>query len=178
MLHFPKPISNLIDCFHVAIYRLAPHFVGEGVANDRSMDSSTSGDGESESLRIGGKRPALELESSCSKRQKVVGEENNISISCRDMNKFACVGEREYAYHVFNSLNQFVEDLVPPVQKINSLNPEVALTALSTLTIAFGEYPHLNLSLCISRQLSHWIHWMSEQVGFVDMHLVSVKFTA
>lgn len=164
MLCFSNQIYNLVDFFHIAISRLAPHFVEEGVANHCSMDLLTSGDGERESLRIGGKRPALEVEPSYTKRQKLVGEEKDFGISCQDINKFACAGEREYACHVFNSLNQFVEDLVPSVLKTNSLNPEVALTALSTLSIAFFEYPHLSLSRCISRQLSRWIRWMSDQV--------------
>lgn len=164
MLRFSNQIYNLADCFHVAISRLAPHFVGEGVANHCSTDLLTSGDGERKSLRIRGKRPALDVEPSFTKRQKLVGEEKDFGISCQNINQFACAGEREHACHVFNSLNQFVEDLVPSVLKINSLNPEVALTALSTLSIAFCEYPHLSLSLCISRQLSHWIRWMSDQV--------------
>lgn len=168
ILSFPRPIFNLIDCFRVAICWLAPHLVGEGMPKDCSTDLSTSGDSGCDSSRMKGKRSASNLESSYVKRQKIGGEKKDFNTSCQAksacIDKVACVGEKEYAYRVFNSLSTLVEDLIPPVENVKSLSPEISLTALSTLIIAFCEYRHLNLSLGLSRQLLSWIQWISEQV--------------
>ncbi|PQQ14473.1 serine/threonine-protein kinase ATR isoform X1 [Prunus yedoensis var. nudiflora] len=74
----------------------------------------------------------------------------------------ACERE-DYADYMHQSLLSFVEILKSPGVNPDSLRPEVALTALSMLCIAFCRYPETNLSQSIFNQMYAWIPWVCQQ---------------
>lgn len=156
----------LIECFQVALSRIFP-----GLTRDERVNNGGKGLSDvHEHLRAAEKRPGEDLESLNAKHLKIFDDENRYSsIKYEDVIKlsygFGYLGEKQYADHMHNSLTLFIELLKPPSQESSSLGPEIALTALSTLCIAFCRYPQAELSLQIFRQIFEWIPWVCEEVG-------------
>ncbi|CAL5376955.1 unnamed protein product [Camellia sinensis] len=116
--------------------------VEEASTDDGNMHLSTPNHSGYESLRVGGKRPVQDFNTSKPKRQKLNQEVITSDANSQDANKIASE---------FNC------------GKANSLSPEVALTALSTLSIVFCIYPRTELSSCIFGKMREWIPWIYEQ---------------
>nr|XP_019067489.1 serine/threonine-protein kinase ATR isoform X2 [Solanum lycopersicum] len=166
LLYSPTPIVPLIECFQVALSRIFP-----GLTRDERVNNGGKGLSDvHEHLRAAEKRPGEDLESLNAKHLKIFDDENRYSsIKYEDVIKlsygFGYLGEKQYADHMHNSLTLFIELLKPPSQESSSLGPEIALTALSTLCIAFCRYPQAELSLQIFRQIFEWIPWVCEEAN-------------
>ncbi|XP_019067489.2 serine/threonine-protein kinase ATR isoform X2 [Solanum lycopersicum] len=166
LLYSPTPIMPLIECFQVALSRIFP-----GLTRDERVNNGGKGLSDvHEHLRAAEKRPGEDLESLNAKHLKIFDDENRYSsIKYEDVIKlsygFGYLGEKQYADHMHNSLTLFIELLKPPSQESSSLGPEIALTALSTLCIAFCRYPQAELSLQIFRQIFEWIPWVCEEAN-------------
>ncbi|KAH0698336.1 hypothetical protein KY290_016254 [Solanum tuberosum] len=173
LLHSPTPILPLIECFQVALSRIFPDLArGESVNNGGKGLSDVH-----ENPRAAEKRPGEDLESSNAKHQKIDDENRYSSMKYEDVISygFGSLGEKQYADHMHNSLTLFIKLLKPPSQESSSLGPEIALTALSTLCIAFCRYPQAELSIQIFRQMYEWIPWVCEEANQkfpnpIDLH--------
>ncbi|KAL7198528.1 hypothetical protein ACSBR2_020923 [Camellia fascicularis] len=149
----------LIDCLRIALSTISLDIVEEASTDDGNMHLSTPNHSGYESLRVGGKRPVQDFNTSKPKRQKLNQEVNTSDANSQDANKIAI----EFNCNMHNLLLSFVECLNPPGGKTNSLSPEVALTALSTLSIVFCIYPRTELSSYIFGKMREWIPWIYEQ---------------
>lgn len=163
-----EPCFHLIDCFQVALSILDPDRVGGRKTNGVSLDLQTSVGNSVENCRVGEKRHVHDLNTFKIKRQKVdegiMVSDANVPVGHKPTRIFDCERKEEYADYMHASLLSFVELLDPPFVKPGSLRPDVAVTALSMLCIAFSRYPQTNVSLCIFRQMHAWISWICEQV--------------
>lgn len=168
MLSFSEPCLALIECFQVAISVLGPDRVGDGANNyiSAKVDPSVSVNKRIERLKVGGKRPGEDINTSSVKRQKLVGEAVLSYV-------FTCETEEGYADQLSKALFSFVELLEPRGVKAKSLTQEISLTALSMLCFVFTRYPWTNLSLCIFKKIRVWIPWICEQVGSMPLLLFS-----
>ncbi|XP_027767681.1 serine/threonine-protein kinase ATR isoform X1 [Solanum pennellii] len=165
LLYSPTPIVPLIECFQVALSRIFP-----GLTRDERVNNGGKGLPDvHENPRAAEKRPGEDLESLNAKHLKIDDENRYSSIKYEDVIKlsygFGSLGEKQYADHMHNSLTLFIELLKPPSQESSSLGPEIALTALSTLCIAFCRYPQAELSVKIFRQIFEWIPWVCEEAN-------------
>lgn len=162
----PEPCILLIDCVQVALSVLGPDRVGERTDHTKLV-LSTSSDKLIASPKVGEKRRIIDVDNFDIKRQKIDGaikfSNTNVpwDIKITDIISY---GREGYAHFMHESLLLFVETLNAPRVKNDSLRPDVALTALSLLSIACCRYPHSNMSLYIFRQLQSWIPWICEQV--------------
>uniref|UniRef100_A0A2N9HIL2 Serine/threonine-protein kinase ATR n=1 Tax=Fagus sylvatica TaxID=28930 RepID=A0A2N9HIL2_FAGSY len=167
-LCFPEPCFPLIDCFRVALSILGPDRVGGRAVNYSSLESLTSSDKSIENLRVGEKRPIQEVDTFKVKRQKldeeVVASDANVQVEVESKHTHivTCEREEKYAIDMHKSLLAFVKYLNSPAVEPDSLSPDVALTALSMLCIAFSRYPETNLSICIFQQMYAWIPGICE----------------
>lgn len=127
------------------------------------------GDGSVGNSGVGEKRPLQDVEACESKRQKVdVGTmASDASDQMEQMysHVVACESEEDYANYMHTSLLSLVEILKSPAVSPDSLRPDIALTALSTLCIAFCRYPETNMASRIFQQMYSWIPWILEQVS-------------
>ncbi|XP_007041728.2 PREDICTED: serine/threonine-protein kinase ATR isoform X1 [Theobroma cacao] len=163
----PEPCVLLMDCFQVALSILGPSCVGGGTTDHSNLGLSTSSDKSIASPKVGGKRHILDVDLSKIKRQKVDGElkvsNTNVPGDIKLTDIVSYEREEGYADSMHESLLLFAELLNSPSVKHGSLRPDVALTALSLLCIAFCRYPQTNMSLCIFQQMQTWIPWICEQ---------------
>ncbi|GMH13512.1 hypothetical protein Nepgr_015353 [Nepenthes gracilis] len=151
----------LQDCLEVALSVLGPDRVG-GTINNNIMGQSVVQGQDFESLRVGDKRPAGDLKTSLTKRQKL-----NRSIMVSDADKVSCelISEpkEKYAFYMRTSLLSVMALLEPHDVNRNMLRPEVALTALSMLCMVFCKHPNTSMAANIFQQMHLWIPWISEQ---------------
>ncbi|XP_022748509.1 serine/threonine-protein kinase ATR-like isoform X3 [Durio zibethinus] len=164
----PEPCILLVDCFQVALSILGPNRVGGGTTELSNLGLSTSSDISIASPKVGEKRQIIDVGPFKIKRQKVDGEvkfsNTNVQGDIKLTGLVSYEREEGYADSMHDSLLLFVETLNTPSVKHDALRPDVALTALSLLSIAFCRYPQTNMSLCIFRQMQTWIPWICEQV--------------
>ncbi|KAJ8766984.1 hypothetical protein K2173_012493 [Erythroxylum novogranatense] len=177
MLWFPEPCASLIDCFEVAISVLGPEQVGQKLTNNCTTSASTIGDSINmltsgtepvENMSVGEKRHIQDDNVINPKRQKLDGdavlfhantlEDSNIS------HRYYCRRDEEYARHMHKSILSFLELLKPPIRP-PCLGPDLVLTGLSMLCIAFCRHPITYLSRRIFQQMLGWIPWISDQVN-------------
>ncbi|KAJ0089366.1 hypothetical protein Patl1_32855 [Pistacia atlantica] len=162
-----EPCFPLINCFQVALSVLDSDYVGGRTTTNVSLDLLTSSDNSTENWKVGGKRHICDLYTFKIKRQKVDEEhifsDDNVTVEHKPTHIFNCDREEECADYMRVSLFSFVECLDSPSVKPSSLNPDVALTALSMLCIAFSRYPQIDISLCIFQKMTAWIPWINEQ---------------
>ncbi|OMO80025.1 hypothetical protein CCACVL1_13210 [Corchorus capsularis] len=167
LLSCPEPCILLIDCFQAALSVLGPNRVGGGTTDHNKLGLSSSSDKSIKNPKVGVKRNNFDVDTFKIKRQKIEQETKVSNTNVRgDINLTDIVSyEREegYAHSMHESLLLFVELLNSPSVKQDSLRPDVALTALSLLCIAFCRYPQTNMSLCIFRQMMTWIPWICDQ---------------
>ncbi|GLT42972.1 hypothetical protein SLA2020_169490 [Shorea laevis] len=163
ILSCPEPCISLIDCFRVALCILGPDHFGGGTTAHNVLDLSTSGDKSIEILKVGEKRHNCDIDTFSNKRQKVDGQILVSNANGPGITRFVTYEREEgYADSMYKSLLSFVE-LLNPITKPNSLIPDVALTALSMLCIAFSRYPQIHMSQFIFKQMVSWIPWICEQ---------------
>lgn len=169
MLCFPEPCFQLIDCFQVVLSILGPNGVGGKAKNYSGQNSLTSSHTSIENLRVGEKRPILDVDTFKVKRQKLNQETMASVANVQTQSKYtsivACEREDKYANDMHKSLLSFVRYLNSPDVGHDTLSPRVALTALSMLCIAFSRYPETDLSICIFQQMYAWIPWICDLVG-------------
>lgn len=103
------------------------------------------------------------------KRQKLNEEidviDASIEVECKYSCIVTCQRVEDYANHMNKSLVSFVQSLNAPAVGPGSLRPDIALSALSVLCIAFSIYPESDLSIRIFQQMLAWLPWIAEQVG-------------
>ncbi|KAF9600434.1 hypothetical protein IFM89_009349 [Coptis chinensis] len=162
-----SPCYPLIGCIQVTIDMLGPNLVGQRVMDYCIDGLSKSSTKIIESLKLGEKRMAQNLDSLKSKRQKI-GEEVFISTADpRKKSEFPCLytfeKDKDYVDYIGGSLLSFVGLLKPGIAEANHLKPETALTALSMLSLAFCNYPPTDLSLCIFQQMHAWMPLICKQ---------------
>ncbi|CAB4290922.1 unnamed protein product [Prunus armeniaca] len=166
VLSCPEPCFSLIDCLQVALSILGPDLVGSRIANSNCQSISALTDKSIENSRVGEKRPIQDVDTFKIKRQKVdkeiVSSDSNFQVERKRTHTVACERE-DYADYMHQSLLSFVEILKSPGVNPDSLRPEVALTSLSMLCIAFCRYPETNLSQSIFNQMYAWIPWVCQQ---------------
>lgn len=166
MLSFPEPCFALIDCFKAVLSILGPDYVGGSLPG---MGSSELSNKSIETSRIGEKRPFEDLDIVKKKRPKMDGEivssEADIMVECKKPHVKICETEETYANNLHNLLVSFVGCLKASSIRADALRPEVSLTALSMLCIAFCRYPETRLSMVIFQEMISWIPWIYEQVA-------------
>ncbi|KAJ1436334.1 Zinc finger C2H2-type [Sesbania bispinosa] len=168
-LYHPEPCLPLIECFQVALSTLAPHLVVGIRGHNKTLTMLPYEDKSTESMRLGQKRPIQDMDNLKIKRQKlqedIVVADASLEVEC----KYSCTVTfqrvEEYANHMNKSLHSFVQSLNAPAVRPSSLRPDIALSALSMLCIAFSIYPEIDLSLRIFQQMLAWLPWIAEQVG-------------
>ncbi|OMO91928.1 hypothetical protein COLO4_18014 [Corchorus olitorius] len=151
----------------IALSVLGPDRVGGGTTDHNNLGLSSSSDKSIKNPKVGVKRNNFDVDTFKIKRQKIEQETKVSKTNVRgDINVTDIVSyekEEGYAHTMHESLLLFVELLNSPSVKQDSLRPDVALTALSLLCIAFCRYPQTNMSLCIFRQMMTWIPWICDQ---------------
>lgn len=168
MICSSKPFLPLTECFQAALSSLVPDLCTEVTKSNSSLDLSHLPNNKFEVLRVGEKRSSQAPEVLKAKRHK----KNEVFVECtsdfQDMGKLNYINserKQEYANYLRSSLVLFLERLQPPDDKASSLEPDVALMALSTLCIVFCGYVHTELSRCILVHMRGWISWVCRQVG-------------
>lgn len=162
-----EPCFSLIECLQTALCILDPDHVGGRVTNHDSVDLLTSSDNSTENWRVGDKRHIHDVIIAKTKRHKIDEESlvlDSVVAVEHKTHTFNYERKEQYADIMRASLLSFVELLDSPVVKPSSLRPDVALTALSMLCIAFSKYPWTSMSICIFRKMYAWIPWVWEQV--------------
>lgn len=154
----------LQDCFEVAISILGPDWVGGGTISNNTPSLSAACDSRSDRFRVECKRPAKDIGTSKSKRQKTNGEEvfdgKRADGSCQ-LN----LGTNEkYASEICTSLFSAVKSLEPSSVGTESAREELALETLSMLCMVFCKYPNTTLSVKIFELIYKWIPWVCRQV--------------
>ncbi|KAL5713935.1 non-specific serine/threonine protein kinase [Ranunculus cassubicifolius] len=167
MLLTDSPCFPLIDCIRVTIDMLGPDRVGERSNDCNNEGVSSTSTTETESLKVGGKRYSVILDSSKTKRQKT-GKEVLLSTADAWKNPnfstlYTFEKDKEYADYVSGSLLAFVSLLKPDNAEANPLKPKAALMALSMLCIAFSNYAPTDLSLSIFEQINGWMAWVCKK---------------
>lgn len=159
----------LIECFQVAVSTLGPHLVGGNQRNNNSVALLSNENKSTESMRHGQKRSIQDMGNSKIKRQKLNEEidviDASIEVECKYSCIVTCQRVEDYANHMNKSLVSFVQSLNAPAVGPGSLRPDIALSALSVLCIAFSIYPESDLSIRIFQQMLAWLPWIAEQVG-------------
>uniref|UniRef100_A0A0R0I0C7 Serine/threonine-protein kinase ATR n=1 Tax=Glycine max TaxID=3847 RepID=A0A0R0I0C7_SOYBN len=166
-LYHSEPCLPLIECFHVALSTLGPHLVGGIRGNIKDLTILASGDKSTESMRICQKRPIQDIDNLSIKRQKlneeIVVADASLEVECKSSYIVTYQRVEGYASHMNKSLLSFVESLNAPTIRPGSLRPDIALSALSMLCIAFSIYPETDLSLRIFEQMLAWLPWIADQ---------------
>ncbi|GMJ02240.1 Ataxia telangiectasia-mutated and RAD3-related [Hibiscus trionum] len=177
LLCCPEPCILLIDCLEAALSILGPHHV-VGTADHSNFVLSTSSDKLMASPKVGEKRCIIDVDNFNVKRQKTDGEINFSNTNVPGDIKFTDIvsyGRQGYADSMHESLLLFVDTLNAPSVKNDALRPEVAITALSQLSVAFCRYPRTNMSLYIFRQMLSWIPWICEQAKRESAIMVDIS---
>ncbi|XP_061337449.1 serine/threonine-protein kinase ATR [Gastrolobium bilobum] len=163
-LYHSEPFLPLIECFQVALSTLGPCLVGGIQGNKKTLAYE---DTSIESLRLGQKRPIQDMDNLKIKRQKLNEEtvvaDASLEMECKYSCIVACQRVEDYANHMNKSLLSFVQSLNAPTIRPGYLRPDIALSALSMLCIAFSIYPETDLSLRIFQQMLAWLPWIAEQ---------------
>lgn len=175
-LYHPEPCLPLVECFQVALSTLGPHLVGGVQGNDKKLIVLAYEDKSIESMRLGQKRPIQYMDNLNIKRQKlneeIVVADANLEVERKSSYIVTCQRVESYASHMNKSLFSFVQSLnAPAVRPGGSLRPDIALSALSMLCIAFSIYPKTDLSLRIFQQMLAWLPWIADQVGRLQFQI-------
>ncbi|GAB2267814.1 hypothetical protein Dimus_002790 [Dionaea muscipula] len=162
MIYFPGVCYILQNCLEVALSMLGGDRVGGIISNDTVGLLALDYQG-SALYTVGDKRPAQQLITSKTKRQKAAGGTTSDAenVSCQLISEPI----EKYACYMRSILCSLVDLLVPHSVDSNLINPEVALTALSMLCLVFSKYPNTNMSLKIFHQMQLWIPWIHEQAN-------------
>lgn len=174
MLYHPEPFLSLIECFQVALTTLGPCLVG-GILGNKTLTKLASDDKSIESRRLGQKRPIQDMDNLKIKRQKlneeIVVADASFEVECKYTRIVTCQSVEDYANHMNKSLLSFVQSLNAPAVEPSSLKPDIALSALSMLCIAFSIYPETHLSRRIFEQMLAWLPWIVEQVDRLQLQV-------
>ncbi|KAI6701007.1 hypothetical protein NL676_015331 [Syzygium grande] len=168
MICSPEPCFLLIRCLQVALSILSPDHVGGQITHESCPDLLISSDDSTEFSSIGGKRrPSEDGQGFNVKRQKVdhtsEAPASKILAEHKAIHLASCESERGYAYYVHTLIVSLLDLLKTPAVKPGSLEPNVAIRALSMLSIAFCRVPKTSLSLSTFRQMISWIPWIFEE---------------
>ncbi|XP_056170174.1 serine/threonine-protein kinase ATR isoform X2 [Syzygium oleosum] len=168
MICSPEPCFLLIRCLQVALSILSPDRVGGQITDESCPDLLISSDDSTEFSSIGGKRRSSDDGQGFNvKRQKVdhtsEAPASKILAEHKVVHLASCESERGYAYYVHTLIVSVLDLLKLPAVKPGSLEPDVALRALSMLSIAFCRVPKTSLSLSTFRQMISWIPWIFEE---------------
>ncbi|XP_023529566.1 serine/threonine-protein kinase ATR [Cucurbita pepo subsp. pepo] len=164
MLSFPEPCFALIDCFQAALSILGPDYVGGSVPG---LGLSELSNKSIENSRVGEKRCLEDLDNVKNKKLKVDGEivssEADILVECKKPHIKICGTDVTYANNLHNLLVSFVGCSRASSIRADGLRPEVSLTSLSMLCIAFCRHPETHLSQVIFQEMVSWIPWIYKQ---------------
>lgn len=166
MLSFPEPCFALIDCFQAALSILGPDYVGGSLPG---LGLSELSNKSIENSRVGEKRCLEDLDTVKNKKMKVDGEivssEADILVECKKPHIKICETDVTYANNLHNLLVSFVGCSRASSIRADGLRPEVSLTSLSMLCIAFCRHPETHLSQVIFKEMVSWIPWIYKQVA-------------
>ncbi|CAJ1977648.1 unnamed protein product [Sphenostylis stenocarpa] len=178
-LYNSEPCLPLIECFQVALSTLGPHFVGGILTKNEDLAVLPVEDKSIESTRLGEKRPNLDMDNLSIKRQKlnkeIVVANANHEVECKSSYVVTCQRVEGYASHMNKSLISFVDSLNAPAVRLDSLRPDIALSALSMLCITFSIYPEIDLSLRIFQQMLAWLPWIADQAKQGNSIIVDIS---
>ncbi|KAI3441185.1 Non-specific serine/threonine protein kinase [Psidium guajava] len=168
MICSPEPCFLLIRCLQVAVSILSRDHVGGQITNESCPDFLISPNDSTEFSSIGGKRRSSEGSQSFNvKRQKFdhtsEAPASKILAEHKGIHLAFCESERGSAYPIHNLIVSLLDLLKSPAVKPGSLEPNVALRALSMLSIAFCRVPKTSLSLSTCQQMISWIPWIFEE---------------
>ncbi|KAK1582353.1 hypothetical protein Q3G72_014178 [Acer saccharum] len=146
-----EPCFPLIDCFQVALSILDPDRVGGRTINDIKCQKVDEG---------------------------IMVSDANVPVEHKHSPMtpiLDCERKEEYADYMQASLLSFVELLDPfPLSSQVLLRPDVAVTVLSMLYIAFSRYPKTNISLCIFRKVPGYVSRQNRDLSFMESFSDSV----
>ncbi|CAK8574214.1 unnamed protein product [Lathyrus sativus] len=167
-LYHPEPCLPMIECFQVAVSTLGPHLVGGIQGNDKNGALLSNENKPIERTGHGQKRSIQDMDNFKIKRQRLSKEidvvDASIEVECKYNCIVTCQRVEDYANHMNKSLLSFIQSLNAPAVGPGSLKPDIALSALSVLCIAFSIYPESDMSIRIFEQMLAWLPWITEQV--------------
>lgn len=159
----------MIECFQVAVSTLGPHLVGGTQGNNKNGALLSNENKPIERTGHGQKRSIQDMDNFKIKRQRLSKEidvaDASIEVECKYSCIVTCQRVEDYASHMNKSLLSFIQSLNAPAVGPGSLKPDIALSALSVLCIAFSIYPESDVSIRIFEQMLAWLPWITEQVG-------------
>ncbi|AES62926.2 Serine/Threonine-kinase ATR-like protein [Medicago truncatula] len=175
----PEPCLPLIECFQVAVSTLGAHLFVGIQGNTKNVALLSNENKSIESMKHGQKRSIQDMDNFKIKRQKLNEEINvadaSIEVECKYSCIVTCQRVEDYANHMNKSLLTFVQSLNAPAAGPCSLRPDIALSALSNLCIAFSMYPESDLSIRIFQQMLVWLSWIAEQAKQGSLIIVDIS---
>ncbi|XP_072968879.1 serine/threonine-protein kinase ATR [Typha angustifolia] len=164
MLCFRKPCFPLIECIQVAISTSGPDSFND--ADNDDICIFLASDEEVDLPKVGQKRIAQRKENVLSKRQKknetrIFLGDPRVGGKLTDM--LPCEQDKEYADDFRQLLTSFVGFLKPVYDNAFPMRPEIAIQALSLLSIACSNYPNTIFSMTIFQQVVSWVPWICKQ---------------
>ncbi|CAN1771051.1 Serine/threonine-protein kinase ATR [Linum perenne] len=179
MLFIPEPCDALIDCFQVALSVLGSDRIDGRLPNTSSVHLSTSDDKSTEQPRVGEKRHINETDYIFSKRLKLdddmVDPDASELPKCKWSHIVNIDSDDAYAGSIHASLLSLIEQLKCPSTLRDSVRPEMALTALSMLCIAFSRQPDTNLWASTIEVMHSWILWICNQVEQANPAILDIR---
>lgn len=167
LLYSDKPCPPLIICIKVAVGILGSELIGEGARNDCGMDLSLES-GALIRTSVGQKRPSQNIHTSNHKRQR---RDESKTLSSPDILEDAegfCLSTRdpriESADDMRRLLLSFIDFLGPGNLRDIHVKPEIAIMALSKLSLVFCSYQPTSLSTIVFCQVLSWMHWVCNEV--------------
>uniref|UniRef100_A0A1D1YBN2 Serine/threonine-protein kinase ATR n=1 Tax=Anthurium amnicola TaxID=1678845 RepID=A0A1D1YBN2_9ARAE len=171
LLCAPKPCLPLIVCIKVTIEILGSDFMQEDASSDGSRGQSLEGS-EPAGLSVGQKRPPPNIHILKHKRQKtenVTFPSADIHVCAESLYLSTCEPNIESANDMRRLLLSFVDFLRPGDLEPVLVRPEIAIMALSMLSLVFCKYPQSSLLRVISCEVLSWIPWLCNQAKDNDL---------
>ncbi|MQL84785.1 hypothetical protein Taro_017301 [Colocasia esculenta] len=176
LLCSPTPCLPLVICLKATIDILGFTIIGEDDGSDASRDGSLDGS-ETAGITVGQKRPQ-NIHTLKHKRQKT---EDNKCLRKANMHKaaeglcFLTELNIESADDMRRLLLSLV-DLLAPGEVRPLVRPEIAIVALSMLSLVFCNYSSTSLSIILYHQLLSWIPWICNKAGDISALKLDIVF--
>ncbi|OWM80452.1 serine/threonine-protein kinase ATR isoform X2 [Punica granatum] len=182
MMHHPEPCFQLTSCLQVAVSILGIDCVGVMEVNGNVSELSVLSGKSFNSSRVGEKRSNVNGQTNNIKRQKTSqqGEASASYVLPQQSASHLTICEREekHAGYFHELIISFVGKLKPSAVHIGFPKPEIALTALCMVCIAFSRYPKTILSFSIFQQMLSWLPWISDQAKIGNSISLSIYLEA
>lgn len=162
----PEPCFLITRCLQIAVSILGLDQSGVLEIGKNSLEISASY-GQSKFSNVGEKRSLEQGHAPNIKRQKIPpqGEALADDIQLKHRTPVISGKEENYADKLHLKVISLIDVLKSPTVECGHFKPNVALTSLSLLCVAFSKHPCTSLSLSIFQQAFSWVPWITEQVG-------------